>query len=192
MYDYIKGILKEKTPNKIVIEANDIGYSIFIPINFYNHLLEIDSPIKCYLFLVIKEDSHTLYGFSSKEERDLFNILLSISGIGPKMALSLIGHLEGHLQQAIYNKDVSILSKVPGIGNKKAERLIIDLKDKLKMIDISFKEEKNHIFDAVSALVNLGYNPIKAQKAIQQAVEKNKNERDIGKLISFALKNIPN
>ncbi|KPK32630.1 MAG: hypothetical protein AMS24_03675 [Chlamydiae bacterium SM23_39] len=191
MYDYLTGILKEKKTNKIVLDVNGIGYTIFIPINFYNNLLEIDSHIKCFTFLVIKEDSHTLYGFSSKEERDLFEIMLSISGIGPKMALSLIGHLESNLQKAIYDKDINIISKVPGIGKKKAERLIIDLKDKLKTVDLSFKKEKNHIFDAVSALVNLGYNPIKAQKAIQKAIEENRDEKDVGKLISFALKNIP-
>lgn len=191
MYDYIKGKLIEKTPLKIIIEANNIGYSISIPLNFYNLLPNITSTIICYTFLVVKEDSHTLYGFSTKEERSLFEILLSTSGIGPKTALSIIGHLEfSNFANAVLTSNPSLISKIPGIGKKTAERLIIDLKDKIQNFKLPSKNQETHITDAINALINLGYNHFQAQKAIKKVQEKNKHEKDLGKLISLALKNI--
>jgi len=190
MYDYIIGTIKEKTPIKIVLDVNGIGYLIFIPINFFNDLKDSDK-IKCFISFVVKEDSHTLYGFSSKGERDLFEMLKSTSGIGPKTALAIIGNLEfANFANAISTGNTTLISKIPGIGKKTAERLIIDLKDKIKMFDIPDKSKDMHIIDSINALINLGYNHFQAQKAIKKVVEKNKKETDIGTLISLALQTI--
>jgi Holliday junction DNA helicase RuvA len=196
MFEYIRGKLIEITPTKITIEANNIGYNILIPISVFSSLPEKNSEILCYTFLVIKEDSHTLYGFLEKEEKELFKLLITVSGIGPKIALLIIGNIEfSNFQRALKNSDIGVICKIPGIGKKTAERLIIELRDKIKIVGGDFsnsleKEEKLYIFDAVNALVNLGYNHIQAQKVVKKAAEKNKGEKDVGRLISLALKSL--
>jgi holliday junction DNA helicase RuvA len=199
MYDYIKGILTKSTPIKITIETGGIGYLLYIPLNAFNKLPELNTPITCFTSLIIKEDSHSLYGFLSKEERDLFEILISISGIGPKTALALVGHLDLSLfHSAIYSSDIKLISKVPGIGKKTAEKLIIEMRDKIKILEKEFSfmpspinlTSKSHVSDALNALLTLGYNHLQAQKAINKVLEDNKEETDAGKLISLALKKI--
>ena len=196
MYEFIKGTLVEISPIKIIIETNNIGYKILIPISSYSNLPHLNSEIMCYTSLVIKEDSHTIYGFLSKKERDLFEILITISGIGPKTALALIGHLDISLfSNAIKNANTRLISKVPGIGKKTAERLIIEIRDKIKIFekDLSedtYSQEDTLISDAIGALINLGYNHLQAQKVIKKTLEENKDEKDVGKLIGIALKKI--
>jgi Holliday junction DNA helicase RuvA len=194
MFEYIKGKLVEITPTKITIEANNIGYNIFIPLSVFSHLPEKNSEILCYTFLVVKEDSHTLYGFLEKCEKELFKLLITISGIGPKIALLIIGNIEfNNFQRALKTSDIDLICRVPGIGKKTAERLIIELRDKIKTLGGDFsvsKSESSHIFDAVNALINLGYNHTQAQKVIKKTAEKYKDEKDVGRLISLALKNL--
>lgn len=197
MYDYIKGSLVSISPSKITIEANGIGYLLNIPLSSYNKLPKINSLLTCYVSLIVREDSHTLYGFLFQEERNLFEILITVSGIGPKTALGIIGHLDiDNFKSAILSSDVRLLSKVPGIGTKTAEKLIIEMRDKIKNVSKDFsisgsihlRNEKSTIADALNALLNLGYNHLQAQKAINKALEELKDEKDAGKLISLALK----
>ena len=199
MYDYIKGTLTSITPTKITINVNGIGYLLHIPLSAYCNLPQINSPVTCFTSFIIREDSHTLYGFLLKQERDLFEMVITVSGIGPKTGLTLIGHLDiNHFNSAIASSNIRLISKVPGIGKKTAERLIIEMRDKIKIIEKDIipskssinRSDDSYVSDALNALLNLGYNHIQAQKAINKAVEENKSENDIGKLISLALKKL--
>lgn len=197
MYDYIKGNLMSISPTKITIETNGIGYLLNIPLSAYNKLPKTNSSLTCFVTLIVREDSHTLYGFLSQEERNLFEILITVSGIGPKTAIGIIGHLDiDHFKSAVFSSDILLLSKVPGIGKKTAEKLIIEMRDKIKNVtkDLTLSstnihpDDKSAVSDALHALLNLGYNHLQAQKAINKALEELKDQKDTGKLISLALK----
>lgn len=197
MFESIKGVLKDKDPHKAIVETGGIGYRLSIPLSVYTRLPQLEAPVQFYLSQVVREDSNTLYAFLSKEERDLFELLITLSGIGPKTGLAIIGHIEiGAFQRAIAAADVRLLSKIPGIGKKTAERLVIEMRDKFKNI----KRDKNNaspaalgdglVADALNALLNLGYNPVEAQKAVNAAFDEKKEETDLGRLISSALQKI--
>ncbi len=174
MYEYLNGILKEKLPESVVIDVNGIGYKCFVPLSSFSQLPELEKPILLYISFIVREDMQVFYGFLSKQERDLYIMLLGVSGIGPKSALALIGHLDlPALQVAVYEEKASIISKVPGIGKKTASRLIMELKDKIphleKMkIDANLDSIDRLALDAICALVNLGYNHLQAKKAVQK------------------------
>ena len=196
MYEAIRGTLKEKEPLKAVVEAAGISYRLSIPLSTYTHLPALETSVYLFLSHVVREDAHTLYAFLAKEERDLFETLIGLSGIGPKTAAAIIGHIElGAFQRAIASADIRILSKIPGIGKKTAERLVIEMRDKVKG---KGKDMPAHLHlsggnlasDAVSALLNLGYNPLDAQKAVQSTLQEKKEETDLGRLITLALQKI--
>lgn len=195
MYESMKGILTDKTPHRAIVEIGGIGYRLAIPLSTYTRLPALQQPVQFFLSQVVREDSNTLYAFLVKEERDLFEILITLSGIGPKTALGIIGHMEmGAFQRAIAAADVRILSKIPGIGKKTAEKLVIEMRDKFK----GGKKDKTQplsyadgvVGDAINALLHLGYNPLDAQKAVQAAMEGKKDEADLGKIITAALQKI--
>lgn len=195
MYESIKGILKEKEPLKAVVETAGIAYRLTIPLSTYTHLPLLENPISLFLSQVVREDAHTLYAFLHKEERDLFETLINISGIGPKTAIAIVGHMEiSALHRAISSSDIRLLSKIPGIGKKTAERLVIEMRDKLKGkgkgASFAFNSDGSLIADAVNALLNLGYNPLDAQKAVQAVLNEKKEETDLGKVITAALQKI--
>ena len=199
MYDFIKGTLVESNLTKAVIDVNGIGYKLFIPISTFQEMPNIGNDICLYVSFVVREDAQILFGFLRKEERDLFEMITTVSGIGPKTGISLIGHLEyQNLITAISHADIKLISKVPGIGKKTAERLVIEMRDKLKLFDTkvvsSFGKDNNQPdarADAIHALMNLGYSAMKAQKAITKAMENLESEKiDAGELITLALKQI--
>lgn len=195
MFESIKGLLIDKTPLKAVVEAGGIGYRLTIPLSTYTRLPALDKPIQLFLSQVVREDSNTLYAFLLKEERDLFEILITLSGVGPKTALAIIGHMElGAFERAIHSGDVRLLSKIPGIGKKTAERLVIEMKDKFKgsktAKPIALTAVDGLLGDALNALLHLGYNPLEAQKAVQAVLAEKKEEKDLGKIISAALQKI--
>lgn len=195
MYESIKGILIDKTPLKAVVDVGGIGYRLTIPLSTYTRLPALEKIIQLFLSQVVREDSNTLYAFLLKEERDLFEILITLSGIGPKTALAIIGHMElGAFQRAIASADVRILSKIPGIGKKTAERLVIEMRDKFKVgkkeKPIALNSADGIIGDAMNALLHLGYNPLEAQKAVLAVLEEKKDETDLGKIITAALQKI--
>lgn len=199
MYEYIKGTLVDKEPLKAVVEASGIGYRLSIPLSTYSRLPATKRPIELYLSHIVREDSEALYAFLTKEERDLFEVLLSISGIGPKTALAIIGHTDfATFQRAITSADTRLLSKIPGVGKKTAERLVIEMRDKFnKGLGKKGKLGGESLLlagsadplltDALSALINLGYAPADAHKALSAALEEKKDEADLGKLITAAL-----
>lgn len=191
MYEAIKGSLKDKEPLKAIVEAGGISYRLTIPLSTYTQLPALESIVHLFLSQVVREDSHTLYAFLAKEERDLFEILIGLSGIGPKTAVAIIGHMEiGSFQRAIASADIRILSKIPGIGKKTAERLVVEMRDKIKGKGQAVPLAATLMGDAMNALMNLGYNPLDAQKAVQAALQEKKDESDLGRLIAAALQKI--
>jgi Holliday junction DNA helicase RuvA len=195
MYEYFKGTLIEACLSKAVVDVNGIGYCLLIPFNNFSKLPAVNSPIAFYISFVVREDSQKLYGFLARQERDLFESLLEVSGIGPKTALCLVGHMEiRDLQAAISQGNIQQICKIPGIGKKTAERLIVEMRDKIKKgmgmahgssTDV---QEQGTAADAISALINLGYHTSQAQKAIKTALTQFKGEPELAKLITAALR----
>lgn len=195
MFDYITGKLTKVTQESIIIEANGIGYRMLASLSCISRLPELTSRVTLYVSFVVREFSHTLYGFLEEQERELFEALLNISGIGPKTSLAIIGTLTvEELTDALIRKDTQALCRVPGIGKKTAERLLIELKDTLAQ----FSARPMHILpqksplshDAVSALINLGYSQIVAQKAVKKVLDLNTETQDLPTLITLSLKNV--
>lgn len=202
MFAYVKGILIQTSPMYAVVEAHGVGYKIFIPASVFAKLPEMNQEILLHTSFVVRESSQTLYGFLASEERDLFEELTSVSGIGPKVALSLIGHLPiSDFHRAIETQDITAINKVPGIGKKTAQRLIIEMKDKLAKtgnfhtlaefaISVNDKQNVQKIRDAMNALINLGYNQMTAQMAIKKSIQTHSESIDLPSLIADALKHI--
>jgi Holliday junction DNA helicase RuvA len=176
MYEYIKGGVKEITPAYVIIENNNIGFFINISLNTFT---AIQDKEECHLFLheVIREDAFLFYGFSDKGEREIFRQLLSVSGVGANTACMMLSSLTpGELKNAIINNEVNTLKNIKGIGAKSAQRIIVDLKDKLSKEEISeeiFSPADNTIKDeAFSALVTLGFNKKKIEKVLDELIRK--------------------
>jgi Holliday junction DNA helicase RuvA len=203
MIAYIKGLLTESTISSVIIDVSGIGYKIYIPVNLHSKLPPLQQNVLLYTSFIIRENSQTLYGFLSGQERDLFEALQNVTGIGPKVALCIIGHITAiNLHAAISQHDIMTLSKIPGIGKKTAERLIIEMRDKLNSlfpqhdfaeyaIKVPADAKTLKINDAMSALISLGYNQGIAQKAIKKTLKDMPEENlDLSTLITAALQNI--
>lgn len=200
MYAYMKGQLIEATPAYAIVDVHSIGYKLFLPAHTLSRLPQLGSDLTLFTSFVIRENSQALYGFLTVAERELFDALIEVSGVGPKLALSLCGHLPPQeLFAAISQNDIPLLVKVPGVGKKTAERLILDLRDKVpKMMahspveyQISPLNPTDQLTkDALSALVNLGYNLSMAQKAVTKTLAESAEELDLGDLITTSLRNI--
>lgn len=194
MYAYIDGRLVFKSPAYVVIDAGGVGYHINISLNTYS-LLANAERCKLFTWLHVKEDAHTLYGFADEGERRLFLHLISISGIGPntgRMMLSSITPLE--IQTAIINGNVSLIQRIKGIGPKSAQRVILELQDKLRKegpdtLDTAplTKTVKD---EALAALVMLGFARNVAEKVLEQEINKNNRPLTVEELIKFALKSL--
>jgi Holliday junction DNA helicase RuvA len=194
MFAFIQGLLREKTTSKIVVEAAGLGYKLYIPLSTFPLLPPENTPIHLFLSHVVREDAQTLYAFLKREERDLFEILIGLSGIGPKSALNLLSHLDpASFRKAIQNQDIARLNKVPGIGKKTAERLIVELKGHLSTLPLGSDTYPPSLAplmaDAISALLHLGYPQPKAQKAVE-AAHLETHPSDLSQLISLALQKI--
>lgn len=198
MFDFIKGQLITSDSLHIVVDNHGVGYKIFIPANTFAKLPQIGENVHLHLSYVVRELSHTLYGFLSFNERQLFEILMGVTGVGPKLALSIIGHLLlSDFQQAITQGNILLICKVPGIGKKTAERLIIELRDKLKDLVPSIQDaaclkdvHSEKLQDAISALIHLGYNQNVAQKALKKTLQNCPDHIDLPTLITLSLKNV--
>ena len=194
MFDYITGKLTKTTQDSVTVEAHGLGYRLYVATSTLSKIPEPASSVTLYISFVVREFSHTLYGFLEEQERELFEALLNISGIGPKTSLAIISTLNiEELADAHVRKDTQALCRVPGIGKKTAERLLIELKDTLAKLgtqSVASLAPKNPLaHDAISALVNLGYTPVIAQKAVKKAPDKEK-EADLPSLITLSLKNV--
>ena len=177
MFAYINGSIEEKGSNYVVADVGGIGYQIFMPISAIDKIGELGEIVKIHTYYYVREDNISLYGFLTKEELKMFELLLSVSGIGAKSAIAMLSEITpSSFALAVITNDVSKLVKIPGVGKKTAERIILELKDKLKTDGAVQKDEKvveaiaddNKTAEAVSALQVLGYN----KKEIEKAFEK--------------------
>ena len=201
MYAFIRGALQFANLTHAIVEAQGIGFQLHIPISAYAKLPGIGEEVLLHTSFIVREQLQALYGFLKQEDRDLFEILLGITGIGPKTALALIGHLDlVKLAKAVASHDVNTISKVPGIGKKTAERLILEIRDKLPAAsgcDAAHPHgfsptdpRAQQVSDAMSALINLGYNQAIAQKALKSSLQDLPETTDLASLITMALKHI--
>lgn len=184
MIGSIRGKLISRRPDNLIVEVNGIGYQVNVPLSILSNLPEEGSPVFLHIYTHVREDALQLYGFSTEEEKKIFTILLSITGIGPKMALNILsGISHNDFLNAIEKEDVALLCRIPGLGKKTAHRLILELKEKLP----SAEKPKDRIFeDTLSALVNLGYKKSAAHESLEAAYKK--GNRDIESLIKESLK----
>lgn len=173
MYDYIKGNVAELTPTYVVLDNHGVGYMINISLNSFNALQHQEDVVKVYVYEAIREDAHLLYGFTERRERELFLLLISVSGVGANTARMILSSLTpSDLEQTIASENVGILKSVKGIGAKTAERIIVDLKDKIKLSTDTLLDKSqvpSEVFDeAMSALVMLGFTKQMSQKALKK------------------------
>lgn len=197
MYEYIRGTLAAASPTTAVVEAGGLGYKLSIAASDYAQLPDLGSELLLYLSQVIRENNQALYAFIQADMRDLFEVLLTVSGVGPKMALGLLGTMDAvQLYEAIRQRDLTALCKVPGVGKKTAERLVIEIRDKLPALAMrdaapSLAETAAPSTavarDALSAMINLGYTRSSAELAIRKALADIDGEPDLGTLITRAL-----
>lgn len=194
MYEYIHGRIAGLTPTNAVIEAGSIGYFIHVSLNTYS-LINGKEQAKLFLHQVVREDAHTLYGFAEQEERELFRLLISVNGIGSNTALMMLSSLNPtEIQNAILEENVNLLKSIKGIGAKTAQRVIIDLKDKIGkgpasdqiLIPSSGNTIRN---EALSALVMLGFAKKSVEKELDKILKANP-ELTVEEMIKTALKGL--
>lgn len=201
MYAYIKGELAEKNIDHIVVEAGGIGYLIYVPAQSIDYLPDEGDQIKVYTYLYIREDAMVLYGFLTKDDLEIFKMLITVSGIGPKGGLGILSTLSADdLRFAILSGDSKTISKAPGIGAKTAQRIIIDLKDKMSLEEAFEKKLDNNADgvqktlnssiknDAVLALSALGYSSAESLKAVSKVDIT--DDMDVEDVLKLALKNM--
>ena len=193
MIAHLQGKLVEKTPTEVIIDCNGVGYHVNISLHTYS-LLPASDAIKLFTYLQIKEDSHTLFGFVEKSEREIFKMLLSVSGIGASIARTMLSSLEPkQIIHAIASADVVTIQSIKGIGSKTAQRVILDLKDKvLKLYDldeVSMSQSNTNKDEALSALEVLGFVRKSAERVVEKIVKDNP-DATIENIIKLALKNL--
>lgn len=197
MIAFLKGILIEALPTKVVIDVNGVGYEVLIPLSSFEKLPQPGGELTLLTHLAIRDDAHILYGFSTETERDLFRQLIRhVTGIGPKIALNVLsGTTPASFRAAVSNGDVKALSGINGVGKKTAERIVVELKDKLGDPELgglngveSASIEDQKIADAVAALEALGSKPKDAQEAIRMAITMLGPDKPVDELVRAALK----
>lgn len=193
MIAHLQGKLVEKTPTQVVIDCAGVGYEVNISLHTYS-LIPATDFIKLYTYLQIKEDAHTLFGFVEKSEREIFKLLLSVSGIGASIARTMLSSLDPkQITNAIGSGDVVTIQSIKGIGSKTAQRVILDLKDKiLKLYDldeVSMSQNNTNRDEALSALEVLGFVRKTSEKIIEKIVKEDP-EASVESIIKKALKNL--
>jgi len=173
MIAYITGKIINKEANSVILENNGIGYEILIPLSTFYELPDYSENVSLYVYPYLREDTLTLFGFSSILEKRLFTMLISVAGIGPRLAINILSGIgPKELLSAISNEDTDRLRKIPGVGSKTAKRIVLELKEKISSVlpETKVDPAKTSIFeDAVSALVNLGYPVEEAKKVVKEA-----------------------
>jgi len=195
MIGYLRGTLAEALPTQVVVEAAGVGYEVFIPLSSFDKLPVPGGEVKLLTHLSIRDDAHVLYGFMTDGERDLFRLLIRhVSGIGPKIALNVLsGTTAASLRAAVAEGDVKALSSISGVGKKTAERIVVELKDKLgdESVEPGSASGKSaddqKLADAEAALVALGSKPKDAQEAIRAAAAMLGPDKPVDELVRAAL-----
>ncbi|MGA1845843.1 Holliday junction branch migration protein RuvA [Deferribacter abyssi] len=180
MINYIKGILTVKKPDHIVVENYGIGYQIHVSITTYSNLPEEGSEVFIFIQQIVKDDGIFLYGFLTESEKEIFNLLNKVSKIGPKLALAILSGFDvAKLKECILSKDAVKLSTIPGIGRKTAERIVLELKDKLGEVEKYQVVDNSVLDDVISALMNLGYKKQDCTAILKEIDYKNKDFEEI-------------
>ena len=195
MISHLKGTLSSKSPISVVVDVNGVGYQVFAPLSTFYALPEPGAEVLLKIHTHVREDAFKLFGFLTDEEQMIFEKLITISKVGPKLALSILSGMPPEdLMTAVMEQDVAKIATIPGVGRKTAERLTLELKDKFKDIALDFSPGKGEpvaaggvMDDAVSALVNLGYKKPQAEKALKSIWEKNGQSTQLEDLIKESL-----
>lgn len=200
MIAFVRGVITEMTENSVILENGNIGYEIYMTGTAMGKSVYVGMEAKIYTYLHVREDAMQLYGFLTKDDLEMFKILLGVNGIGPKAALGILAALSSdELRFAVLSEDVKTISKAPGIGKKTAQKLILELKDKLKLKDafeiklantLEVQQEETSMQDgrreAVEALTALGYSSTDALRAVRQVTGVDNN--DVEEILKAALK----
>ena len=199
MITFLDGRLVSALPTQAIVDVGGVGYEVFIPLSSYDKLPAIGQPIRILTHLAVREDAHVLYGFMSAAERDLFRLLVNnVSGIGPKLALAVLSGMSvNNFKAAVVNSDVVSLAKISGLGKKTAERIVLELKDKLGVAAAweaasathAPTPEQERANEAVLALIALGYKQIDAHKTVRELQQRGE-AKSAEDLLKLALKKI--
>jgi Holliday junction DNA helicase RuvA len=194
---FLEGRLTNSLPTQAVIDVNGVGYEVFIPLSSYDKLPSPGQPVRILTHLHVREDAQILYGFMTAAERDLFRLLVNhVSGIGPKLALAVLSGMSvNHFKAAVVNADVAALSKISGLGKKTAERIVLELKDKVGVTAAweaasaahAPTPEQAQANEAVLALIALGYKQVEAHRIVHDLQEKER-DKSAEELVKLALK----
>lgn len=202
MIGRIRGVLIEKSPAQALVECSGLGYEVDIPFTTFFHLPDSGEEITLHTHFVVREDAQSLFGFSARIERDLFRLLIKVNGVGPKLALAILSGLDANqFIQCVEAKDVNSLVKLPGVGKKTAERLLIEMADRIGQLEGQFAvateagskgalapvAADSAVEEAESALIALGYKPQEASKVVSKVAEDGMSRED---LIRQALKSM--
>ncbi len=200
MIGRLRGIILEKQPPEVLLEVNGVGYEVFMPMTCFYELPNQGQEATIFTHFVVREDAQLLYGFNDKQERALFRELIKVNGVGPKLALAILSGMSAQqFVRAVENEEINSLIKLPGVGKKTAERLVVEMKDRFKglngdlfngtelpvAVNSSTRSELDAEAEAVSALVSLGYKPQEASRMISKVV---KPSADCETLIRDALR----
>ncbi|MFQ5603311.1 MAG: Holliday junction branch migration protein RuvA [bacterium] len=196
MIAHLQGVVTEKMPTRIVLDVQGVGYDLLVPISTYEKVGEIGSPVRLLTYLQVREDLMQLFGFFSENERTMFQHLISVSGIGPKLAVGILsGCSVDELQKYIVNDEVPMLTKLSGVGKKTAQRMVMELKEKLGDVAratdwtssvIADEQTKDKISEAVLALISLGFNKSQAQNVLLPIIKAD-NSLPLDEIIKKAL-----
>ena len=192
MISYLEGRLEAKSPTQIVLEVNGVGWLVRIPLSTYERVGEIGERVKLLTHLHLRQDVVQLYGFSTQEERSLFESLIGISGIGPKLAQGILSGIRvDDFQRYVAEGDVDSLVRIPGVGRKTAQRIVVELKERFErreLVESLPEEQKQPEEEAILALLSLGYKQGQAKRALEKALNQAKGPISLEKLIREALK----
>ncbi len=198
MITHVAGKLTAALPTQAIVDVNGVGYELLIPLSSYDRLPAIGQSVQVLTHLHVREDAHVLYGFMSTAERDLFRLLVNnVTGIGPKLALAVLSGMSvGNFKSAVVNGDVASLSKISGLGKKTAERIVLELKDKLGVTAVWEAASASHAptaeetqsNEALLALIALGYKQVDAHKTVRDLQEKQPEVKSAEELVKLALK----
>lgn len=190
MIAYLKGTILQKTPSQVIVDIGGVGYCAAIPLSTYFKLGDIGDPVELFIHTHLTDNALSLYGFVTKDERELFLKLIGISGIGPKLAMNVLSGIEaGELVDAIKKSDVARISLIPGIGKKTALRITMELQDKIekkeKLLAVRGSKEKE---DLISALLNLGFRRKEVERIVDETIRAMGSDAEIEKLLRECLK----
>ena len=198
MISYVSGKLVERQPTEVIVDVQGIGYQVFIPTSTYEKLPPLESAVKLLTYHHVREDAALLYGFATKAERAVFGLVITVSGIGPKLALAALSAMSAtEFRDRVVNSDVTFLTRIPGVGKKVAERMVVELRDRITRVEglegggagTLAKDDANQVrADALAALEALGLSRSAAERSIRKVLRNQPHIASVEELIRLALR----